>query len=208
MAAEVTLWNKIKSLAGATGWSLIPDLIAALSGANVVVPVASKAERDGLTPPLGKYAGMVVARTDLSGVPLDVYDGIQWIPGIISTIWTNPSNPVTTAGGGPGTLTLDTVNSHNPEFITSPGAGQIQVVLAGVYSITWHANSLAGTSGYMSVKNAPGTGTYVLDNYGPSGEQSVSIPNLYLAAGAVVTFVMGPSANVTIGSTIRVTKVS
>jgi len=195
-------------MAGADGWSLTPNIGTALDSANVIVPVATKAERDGLTPPLGKYAGMVAARTDLSGVPLDVYDGSRWIPGIISTIWTNTSNAVTTAGGGPGVLTLDTANSQNPEFITSPGAGQIQVVLGGVYSITWHASSLAGTSGYMAVKNAPGTGTYALTNYPASGEQSVSIPNLYLGAGAVISLTMGPSANVTIGSTIRVTKVS
>jgi len=204
----VTRWNKSTTMAGSDGWSLTPNIGTALDSANVIVPVATKAERDGLTPPLGKYAGMVAARTDLSGVPLDVYDGTQWIPGIISTIWTNSSSAVTTAGGGPGTLTLDTANSQNPEFVTSPAAGQIQVVLGGVYSITWHASSLASTSGYMSVKNQAGTGTYVLTNYPAAGEQSVSIPNLYLAAGAVITFVMGPSANVTIGSTIRVTKVS
>jgi|GEM_PF-2739489 len=204
----VSRWNKSTTMAGADGWSLAPNVGTALDSANVIVPVATKAERDGLTPPLGKYAGMVAARTDLSGVPLDVYDGSQWIPGIISTIWTNASTLVPTSGGGPGVLTLDTANSQNPEFVTSPAAGQIQVVLGGVYSITWHASSLAGTSGYMSVKNSAGTGTYVLTNYPAAGEQSVSIPNLYLAPGAVITFVMGPSANVTIGSTIRVTKVS
>ena len=127
--------------------------------------------------------------------------------GVISTIWTNSSNAVTTAGGGPGTLTLDSANSQNPSSITSPGAGQIQVARGGVYAITWHASSLASTSGYMSVKNQAGTGTYALINYPAAGEQTVSIPNLYLAAGAVITFVMGPSANVTIGSTIRVSKI-
>jgi hypothetical protein len=99
---------------------------------------------------------MIVVRTDMSGVPLDVYDGTKWIPGIIiSPIWTNPSSTVTTVGGGPGTLMLDTANSQNPEFITSPGPGQIQVVLAGVYAITWHASSLAGTSEYIHVGEEP-----------------------------------------------------
>lgn len=204
----VSRWNKAKTPSGADGWNLTPDVGTALDSANVVVPVATQAERDGLTPPGGKYPGMVVARTDLSGVPLDVYDGAQWVPGIISTIWSNNANLVTTAGGGPGALTLDTTNSQNPSFITSPAAGKIQVVLAGVYSITWHASGLGGTTGYMAVKNSPGTGTYVLTNYPSSGEQSVTIPNLYLAAGAVISLVMGPSSNVTIASTVRVTKVS
>lgn len=182
-------------------YNLTDDLAGMADSLSVITPVANAAARDLLI----KFVGRTVRRLDVSG-SLEWWDGTQWIPNLISTIWTNSSNAVTTAGGGPGALTLDVVNSQNPSFITSPGPGQLQVALAGEYSFTWHASSLAGTSGYMSVKNQPATGTYVLVNYPAAGEQSVGIANLYLAAGAIVTFVMGPSANVTIGSTIRASK--
>lgn len=169
----------------------------------VITPVSSDAQRDALL----KFPGRTIRRLDKSG-SLEWWDGDRWIPDLISTIWTNGSNAVTTAGGGPGALTLDTVNSQNPAFITSPGPGQLQVVLAGAYAFAWHASGLGGTAGYMAVKNAPGSGTYALSNYPSAGENTVSTPNLYLAAGAIVTFVMGPSSNVTIASTIRATKMA
>lgn len=76
----VIRWNKSKTPAGADGWNLTTDLGTALDTANVIVPVATQAERDGLTPPVtGKYAGMVVARTDIAGMPLEKWDGSAWI---------------------------------------------------------------------------------------------------------------------------------
>jgi hypothetical protein len=76
----VIRWNKAKTQAGSDGWNLTTDIGTALDTANVIVPVATQAERDGLTPPsTGKYAGMVVARTDIAGIPLEKYDGSAWI---------------------------------------------------------------------------------------------------------------------------------
>lgn len=180
------------------------DMADMADSLSVITKVSGAAARNALA----KFIGRTVRRLDQSG-SLEWWDGSQWIPDLISAIWTNVGAPITTAGGSPGPLTLDNTNSQNPGFITSPSPGKIQVKMAGVYSITWHAGGLAGTSGYMAIKNATGNGTYVLSNYPSAGEQSVTIPNLYLADDAVVSFVMGPSANLAgVGSTIRVTKIT
>lgn len=83
----VTTWNKGKAPAGGDGWSLTPDVRLAVESLNVPVPVADAAERDGITPPLGKYPGMMVVRTDVAGFPIEVWDGAAWI-----------RQPVVTAG--------------------------------------------------------------------------------------------------------------
>jgi len=71
----VARWNKTATPPGTDGWNLTTDLGKALDSANVIVPVATQAERDALTPPLGKYAGMTVVRMDVAGNPLEVWDG-------------------------------------------------------------------------------------------------------------------------------------
>lgn len=78
MTASVPTWNKGKAPAGDTGWNLTPDVRAGLESMNVVVPVATGAERDGVTPPAGKYAGMVASRAEVPGSPLETYDGTNW----------------------------------------------------------------------------------------------------------------------------------
>ena len=97
----VIRWNKAKTPAGSDGWNLTTDVGAALDSANVIVPVATQAERDGLTPPItGKYAGMVVARTDIAGIPLEVWDGAAWNrqPVVTTSPITNDGNWVITGG--------------------------------------------------------------------------------------------------------------
>jgi hypothetical protein len=96
----VTRWNKTISKAGADGWNLTTDDGKGLDSANVIVPVATQAERDGLTPPTGRYAGMVAARTDVAGIPLEKWDGSAWIrqPITDTSAITNDGN-WTIAGG-------------------------------------------------------------------------------------------------------------
>lgn len=74
----ITRWNKTTTPAGSDGWNLTPDIGKALDTANVIVPVATDAERDGLTPPGGKYPGLAVSRTDLPGCPLQIWTGARW----------------------------------------------------------------------------------------------------------------------------------
>jgi len=82
----VIRWNKSKTPAGADGWNLTTDIGTALDTANVIVPVATDAERNALTPPVtGKYAGMVVARTDVARIPLEKWDGSAWIRDAVMT---------------------------------------------------------------------------------------------------------------------------
>lgn len=76
---SITTWNKGLSPAGTNGWLLLPDIRAGLESMNVLVPVADATERDGITPPLGKYAGMAVTRADRGG-RIEVWDGAIWRP--------------------------------------------------------------------------------------------------------------------------------
>lgn len=83
----ITRWNKTKTPAGGDGWNLTPNIGTALDTANLIVPVASQTERDALNPPTGQYAGMVVSRTDISGAPLERFDGTKW--SVSDVPWTN-----------------------------------------------------------------------------------------------------------------------
>jgi len=104
----IVRWNKSKTPGGADGWSLTPDIGTALDTANVIVPVGTQTERDGLTPPVtGKYAGMVVSRTDQAGSPLEIWDGARWWGTFIQVLALTTANFTNTpAGYGPLTLTV------------------------------------------------------------------------------------------------------
>jgi hypothetical protein len=69
-----TRWNKTQTITNSDAYNLAGDEATQADTSNVVVPVASSTERDALTPPAGKYAGMAVARTDLPGVPIQTRD--------------------------------------------------------------------------------------------------------------------------------------
>lgn len=74
----VTTWNKGTAPSGSDGWNLRPDIQRAIESSNFPVPVSSKAERDALNPPGGKYPGMVVVRLDTPDSRHEVYDGANW----------------------------------------------------------------------------------------------------------------------------------
>lgn len=69
-----TLNNGITTPINADAYNLTGDLATMGNTSNVVIPVANQAARDALTP----YAGMTVSRLDLTGAPLQVYDGTKW----------------------------------------------------------------------------------------------------------------------------------
>lgn len=73
-----TRWTKGQTIVNSDAYNLAGDLATQVDTLNVVVPVASDTEEAGLTPPQGKYAGMLDVRTDLAGLPLKVYDGSAW----------------------------------------------------------------------------------------------------------------------------------
>jgi hypothetical protein len=106
----ITTWNKGKAPAGADGWSLTPDVRAALESMNVLVPVVNNAERDGITPPLGKYAGMAVTRADLNGL-IEVWNGSTWrAPSPIGFLGSATNAGNTTTGTSQNTLVSVTVD--------------------------------------------------------------------------------------------------
>ena len=105
----IVRWNKTISKAGADGWNLTTDDGTALDSANVIVPVANATERDGLTPPLGKYAGMAVARTDLAGIPLQVWDGAAWISSVKTDVGQGGNVPMLESSTAPVTVTTNSL---------------------------------------------------------------------------------------------------
>ncbi|MEZ2388879.1 hypothetical protein AB6813_04910 [bacterium RCC_150] len=87
---STTQWNKIQTPSNPDSFTnLTTDLGTLASKTNAVVYVASSAERDALAPPGGKYAGMVVSRTDLPGAALQTYDGSAWATQQIMKAWGN-----------------------------------------------------------------------------------------------------------------------
>jgi hypothetical protein len=70
-----TLQNGIEVPTNSDTYKLTQDLANMGVKANVVIPVASKEVRDALT---AKYPGMVVSRTDITGAPLERWDGAKW----------------------------------------------------------------------------------------------------------------------------------
>lgn len=106
-----TRWNKDIVPVNSDAYALTSDLAKLADKANVIVPVASAAERDGLTPPDGKYAGMAVTRTDVPGQPLEVYDGTNWDRHIAPVVKANTQ----TVGSGMATDTFLT-GAQQPWF--------------------------------------------------------------------------------------------
>lgn len=106
----VTRWNKTKTPAGVDPWNLTPDIGAALDSANVVIPVASATERDGLaaTAPGGVLpVPTVVWRTDKNR--LETWNGTVWRAGFGTTytpIWTGVTD-FGTGGSLTGTYWVD-----------------------------------------------------------------------------------------------------
>jgi hypothetical protein len=151
-----TRWNKGRTIVNSDAYNLAGDLATDLDTYNLPVPVASQAERDALVPPGGKYAGMLVCRTDLAGCPIERYDGTTW--------W----------GDSTQALTLNTANFNAPPTGYGPltlaiSAGGRVATLSG--NVVW-ANGSGGNNvatiptgyrpgyetGFTSVSQANSTG--------------------------------------------------
>lgn len=78
--------NKIQVPTNSDAWTnLTTDLATMADSANVVIRVASQAERDALT----KVAGLTVVRTDLPGDPIQTCDGTNWSTQQVPKVWAN-----------------------------------------------------------------------------------------------------------------------
>jgi hypothetical protein len=81
-----TRWNKGVAPVNSDAYNLTADMQKLLDTSNMVVPVSSAAERDALTPPQGKYAGMCVVRTDVAGLPIERWSGTEWVSQALAQI--------------------------------------------------------------------------------------------------------------------------
>lgn len=186
-----TLDNGIVVPVNSDAYNLTPDLATLGKKANVITNISSLAARTALN--TTDVANRTIRRLDVGG-SLEYWDGTQWISSLISTIWTATSGAISGgAAGSLGTLTLDAANSQNASFITTPAGSQLQVALAGVYAFHMHVAFSPNTAGWLAIKNQAGTGTYSLVNFPSGGEQSINIPNLYLAAATIVQFIVTPT---------------
>jgi hypothetical protein len=148
--------NKIQTpINGDSFPNFVNDLAALADSANVVIPVASQAERDALT----KKNGLLVCRTDLPGCPIERCDGTTW--------WGDSSQ----------TLTLNTTNFSNPPGGYGPltlqvsGGGRIITVTGNV---TWtngsNGNNVATIpSGYYPVTEVAFSSTSQANSTGNIG---------------------------------------
>lgn len=213
----VTRWNKTKTPAGADGWNLTPDIGTALDSVNPVVPVANQAERDGLTPPLGKYVGMAVTRADLGGV-VEVWNGTIWQAPVkrLHAEYTGPGITTTAAsgtnfsGGTGGTaFTVDSAKTFNNDFVQPDVGGRVKILMDGEYALSGlilpttvpasYSINITDVTNFTRLASIGGIG------YGDK-EQSASVPNAYILANTVIEFNITTSNAITMGSRIRISK--
>lgn len=214
--AGINLWNKIVAAASGNGWNLIQDLLTALNSANVIVPVASVTERNGLTPPAGKYEGMAVARQDVGGM-IEVLDGdlSTWTRGIQHAEFTGstvPDIPVTSPTWGTGALATDAPNSRNGAIFTSPSNDRFRLPQLGLYSVSVRVQMTAAATGktWVAITNDAGTVTYTSYDIQPgTSTGAASIPNFYAAAAQNlrVVFYSETAPGYTLTSRIRVSRI-
>jgi hypothetical protein len=155
-----TRWNKGKTIVNSDAYNLAGDDATQSDTLNVIVPVASQAERDALAPPQGVYAGMAVARTDLPGVPVQTRDGSGvWSTQQTPKVWANTN---VASGSGSSLLT----NLQSGAVIPIIQAGSV-VCTTDVNGYTNFTFPQAFPNGLMSVvitngdNNATGKGVYL-----------------------------------------------
>lgn len=124
-------------------YNLAPDLATMGDSLNVVIRVASQAERDALT----KVNGLLVARTDLPGCPIERCDGTNWW-GPSTAEWTTVANGLNTGTQyNMGVFTAVSGSTTDSSYAIVTGSG-IQVQANGLYilssTVTW--STTIGTS--------------------------------------------------------------
>lgn len=113
------------------------DLATMADTANVVIRVASKAERDALT----KANGLMVARTDLAGCPIQRCDGTNWTGAAACVLTANTSQSFadgTSTAVNFATAVVDTDSMSNlgsfPTRVTITAPGRYQISGGGGFS--------------------------------------------------------------------------
>jgi hypothetical protein len=155
-----TTWNKATVEAGTDPWNFVPDNKKAIESAGLVFGVASDTERSGLAAlaPGGVLpVPTTIVRTDVTGYPMETWDGTTW-----------NRRPVITSG----TATTD-------GFWTITG-GLIKTVTAGLTQVTASLQMVRLTSG-ITVTTA---GNALIVGMIPAGFRP---PGNFSLVGSVVT---------------------
>lgn len=182
-----TPFTKIKVPVGSDPYALTADLLILAKTANVIIPVNSQAERDGLAAQaIGGVLplGCTVCRFD-RGYILEKWDGTQWRN--VSHQEFTFSAPIIPNNSvwGPGTLTPDTGSATTDPGLASAtnGSDRITIAKAGTYAIWFGGAFGAGVSGnsWFQIKSGDDSAVHAS---GPASEfwGHVSMPAFRVTA--------------------------
>lgn len=186
----------------------------AARGAPILV--RNTTERSEITAP---FTGMQVIRLDLTGQPLEAFNGTAWtqITGIRHAEFTGPgfstSPGIGVSLGGPGSgvaFVQDGAVQINNSFVQADVPGRVKILQDGLYNLTAIIlpTSVPGTYSLRITDLSTGR---PLASRGSAGygdrDQSIEAVGAYLTAGTVVEFAVATAASVTLGSRIKITKV-
>ena len=186
-----TTWNKATVESGTDPWNLVPDNKKAVETLNTVVTVASAAERDGLTPPGGKYVGMIVDRTDTGRY--ERWNGSAWRYAHSARLGLHRQAAVTIATATYATLcTVTATHNGGPVEISYTGllangnsgadrTADVQILRDGsvVSGITYSLPLIAGTDAYYTV-------AFAFDSTAAAGSHTWELQTRGSISGAVI----------------------
>ncbi len=120
-----------------------------------------------------------------------LYDNSNWRLSTAYSEWNH--GPQAFASGTEvqaSAITINNTLSTDTTFVTSPGAGIINLVNPGIYAISWTVTLNSG---------APGTQGYASVAYGPAGANIISLAAFALTGGVTVAipFLRTTAANTT-----------
>ena len=168
-----TLANGIITPINSDAYNETADLATMGNSSNVVIPVANQAARDALTP----YAGMTVSRLDLTGAPLQVYDGTKWQHQgrRVKTLFNNTgmTNQAGTASRlladlGSASVPYDRIMTANALLSVTPAS--IASGVSTIYiAVSLMQSAVANAQGYTPISwTSPGA--YILGGYATTGD--------------------------------------
>jgi len=174
--------------------------------AGAPLPVSSDTERDALS----KYDGLSVRRLDISGRPVETWDGTDWVGALRHVEYYNTQIGVpNNTPFGPSVMTLDGGRSRYPGFVTNTTNDLFTPTQAGVYTFSWYQ--------VWNAPNGAGPCFFAIDRGGvrlaaeqkPAAyEHTFTVANVFLYAGETVKliFVQTSGNSISIDHRVRITK--
>ena len=167
------LENGIEVPTNSDTYNLTADLAKMGRTANVIIPTHSQAERDALT----KTIGMAVTRLDITGAPIQIWDGTNWNHQGRPLRTSFNNNSMTNAGGTTSRLIADLGLTAKPYARVMTVSGQIGVSCGSVTSghqgiyiaVSLMQASNVNAQGFAALAwTAPGN--YLQSGYATTGE--------------------------------------